>query len=38
MKKEIIDVDKIFDRFLVKYIDSHRGQYSEKEWEDKING
>lgn len=36
MKKEIIDVDKIFDRFLVKYIDSHRGRYSEKEWEDKI--
>lgn len=34
--KKIIDVDKIFDAFLVKYIDEHRGQYTEKQWEDKI--
>lgn len=34
--KDIIDIDGIFDNFLEKYIKAHRGEYDEKQWEDKI--
>lgn len=36
MKREIIDIDQIFEDFLVSYINENRGKYSEDEWEEKI--
>ncbi len=36
MKLKVIDIDNIFDDFLVKYINDNKGKFSEKEWEEKI--
>ena len=36
MKRKVIDIDQIFDNFLVKYINENRGKFDEKEWESKI--
>jgi len=36
MKRKVIDIDQIFDDFLVSYINENRGKFSEKEWEEKI--
>ena len=36
MTRKVIDIDKIFDDFLVSYINENRGKFSEDEWESKI--
>ena len=36
MKLKVVDIDNIFDSFLVKYINDNKGKLSEKEWEEKI--
>lgn len=36
MQKKVIDIDVVFDDFLVKYINENKGKYTEKEWEEKI--
>ncbi|MBQ7408244.1 MAG: hypothetical protein IJW13_03110 [Clostridia bacterium] len=36
MKRKVVDIDVIFDNFLVDYIQTNRGKYTEKEWEEKI--
>lgn len=36
MKIKVVDIDNIFDDFLVKFINENRGKFNEKEWEEKI--
>ena len=36
MKVKVIDIDVIFDNFLVKYINDNKGKFTEKQWEEKI--
>ena len=36
MKLNVVDIDNIFDTFLVKYINDNKGKFTEKEWEEKI--
>lgn len=36
MSRKVIDIDQIFDDFLVNYINENRGKYDENEWEAKI--
>ena len=36
MKRKVVDIDVIFDNFLVDYIQTNRGKYTEKEWEEKL--
>lgn len=36
MKLKVVDIDNIFDDFLVKYINENKGKFTEKEWEEKI--
>ena len=36
MKVKVVDIDVVFDNFLVKYISENRGKFTEKEWEEKI--
>lgn len=36
MKVKVVDIDVIFDNFLVKYINENKGKFTEKQWEEKI--
>ena len=36
MNKKVIDIDNVFDDFLVKYINENKGKFTEKQWEEKI--
>jgi hypothetical protein len=36
MKVKVVDIDVVFDNFLVKYISENKGKFTEKEWEEKI--
>ena len=36
MKVKVIDIDNIFDDFLVKFISENKGKLTEKQWEEKI--
>ena len=36
MNKKVIDIDNVFDNFLVKYISENKGKFTEKQWEEKI--
>lgn len=35
-KIKVLDIDKIFDDFLVNYIKQNRGKFDEKQWEEKV--
>lgn len=36
MKVKVVDIDNIFDDFLVKFISENKGKFTEKQWEEKI--